>query len=163
MRERLLPSNPWPLLLVVGLLVLLIGIRSIRPESSPGEERRATAYFGSTAFYLDIADTPALREQGLAGRPALPRNGGMIFLFDYPDRHVFWMKGMQFPIDIFWIRGDTIVAIQERAEPPKPGATVEILEHFVPSGPADIVIETQAGVAREFGVRPGQRVRILLP
>ena len=163
MHERLLPSNPWPWLLAVGFLALLIGIRFTRPEPPPVPERRATAYFGSAAFDLDIADTPALREQGLSGRPALPRDGGMIFLFDYPDRHVFWMKGMRFPIDIFWIRGETILAIQEQAEPPRSGAALETLPRFVPPDQADIVIETRAGVARELGVRPGQRVRILLP
>jgi len=53
-------------------------------------------------FYLEIADTPKEREQGLSGRDSLPKENGLFFVFDRPDYYGFWMKEMKFPIDIVW-------------------------------------------------------------
>ena len=156
---------------VLGLSLIVLALVGFwffrsRPTALPlwtPPEHRATAILGNREFFLDIADTLALREQGLSGRAGLPENGGMIFLFDEPSPAAFWMKGMLFPIDIFWIRDNTIIAIKEQAEPPAPGTPPEALPRFIPPQPADIVIETRAGMARDLGIQTGQEVHILLP
>ncbi|WP_425354760.1 DUF192 domain-containing protein, partial [Listeria monocytogenes] len=43
---------------------------------------------------------------GLSGRSSLGINSGMFFIFDYEHLPRFWMKDMQFPIDIVWINKD---------------------------------------------------------
>src|SRR4051812_1798797 len=55
---------------------------------------------------VDLATTPTTREQGLSGRAALPENHGMLFVFDTPGVYPFWMKDMNFPIDMIWISND---------------------------------------------------------
>src|SRR3989344_573955 len=52
---------------------------------------------------VNLATTDAAREQGLSGRENLKEEEGMLFVFDYPDKYSFWMKDMNFPIDMIWI------------------------------------------------------------
>ena len=49
---------------------------------------------------VELAITPEARAQGLSGRPSLSENEGVLFVFDKPDKYSFWMKNMNFPLDI---------------------------------------------------------------
>jgi uncharacterized membrane protein (UPF0127 family) len=53
-------------------------------------------------FALDAATSPIEQAQGLGGRASMPANSGMIFVFARDTRQCFWMKDMQFPLDIIW-------------------------------------------------------------
>lgn len=118
-------------------------------------------------FFLEVADTPEERARGLAGRRALDEREGTLFLFGPPraeaTRPAFWMKGMEIPIDIIWIRDSVIRALTERAAPPPAGMADADLLRFIPPEPVDAVIEIRGGRAAEIGLAVGQRVEILLP
>src|SRR5262245_15540420 len=43
------------------------------------------------------------RAMGLMFRPSLPRDRGMLFVFENSDFHGIWMKNCKFPIDILWL------------------------------------------------------------
>ena len=58
---------------------------------------------------IRVADSGCERELGLSGFPGLSMDEGMLFVFDRDDKHGFWMKDMQFSIDIVWITSDGIV------------------------------------------------------
>lgn len=58
---------------------------------------------GNAKLEVEIADTETERARGLSGRAALEENRGMLFVFDEPGQYGFWMKDMNFPIDIVWI------------------------------------------------------------
>lgn len=154
-------SSRWvalPLFVAVVLFVLAIAASFMQFRSV----RLARAFLAGREFQLEIADTPPLRAQGLSGRASIPANGGMLFLFPRPDRYTFWMKDLRFPIDIFWLRGATIVFVKENAPPPASGTPDGALERFRPHELADRVIEVPAGTARELDVRAGQEVKLLL-
>ena len=51
-----------------------------------------------------VADTPQERAVGLSGYAGLPENVGMLFVFPEPRQPSFWMKGMEFSLDLVWIR-----------------------------------------------------------
>ncbi len=95
---------------------------------------------GNRQFLVERADTPALRERGLGYRETLPSGRGMLFLFPDrpPDRYVFWMKGMRFPLDIVWIRDGQVVFIERNI----PADSEDI---FRPLAEADSVLEVNAG------------------
>lgn len=91
-------------------------------------------------LYVELADTPGKRAQGLSGRKELKENRGMLFVLDKPDIYSFWMKDMNFPIDIIWIGEDLkIVDITRNAKPESYPKT------FQPKKPAKYVIEVNAG------------------
>ncbi len=105
---------------------------------------------GDGAFTADIADTPALREQGLSGRQPLDDAHGMLFVFEESGIHVFWMKDMLFSIDMLWLSPDKrVIYIAPNASPKSYPAT------FAPSQNASYVIEVAAGWAERHHVTVG--------
>lgn len=74
----------------------------------------------------------------------------MLFLFDRPGRHGFWMKGMRFSLDIAWLLDDTVVHIERHV----PWDTKET---YRPDTAADRVLEFRAGTLDDISV--GEKVR----
>lgn len=111
----------------------------------------------AASFRFEIANTPALREQGLSGRAEVPSGYGMLFVFDQPGSYGFWMKDMLVPIDMIWLSDDgTILGIDEAVSPatyPTP---------FHPPQPVRLVLETKAGEARAQGWGIGTRIPLPL-
>ena len=83
----------------------------------------------------------------MSNREKLPANAGMLFVFDQPDYHSFWMKDMLFAIDIIWIdENKKIVDITHNAEPES------YPKIFQPSSPAQYVLEVNSFWAAEHGI-----------
>lgn len=60
-------------------------------------------HIGPHAFQVEVADTPHQRAHGLMGRADLPADGGMLFVFEHPGRHCFWMRDTPLPLSIAFI------------------------------------------------------------
>lgn len=146
-------------LVVCGLVVAFaIGLR-VKEAIELRHPLMAEATLRGRTFAIEVADTPAKRELGLGERDSLPADQGMYFPFGASQRWVFWMKGMRFPIDIIWIQDGKIVDIEGSVPVPK-GLP---LETYAPVGPADAVLELNAGVAQEIGLEPGDEVILRAP
>jgi len=126
---------------------------------------RATAYkktkvlIGSTTFNAEIADTLSLRMKGLSGRRRLADNAGMLFIFPTVSEQSFWMKDMNFPIDIIWILEGKVIGI-EKDVATEPGKSVFALKSYPSPGPIDQVLEINAGLAERYGIKAGDAVRV---
>ena len=117
---------------------------------------KSSVVVGESVFTVDIAETSALREQGLSGRVALPEKGGMLFVFDKPIIEHFWMKDMNFPIDIVWIGDDMhVVDLSEHLTPES------YPKIFSPRVPARYVLEIGYGVVAREKIKIGDAVEIL--
>src|ERR1035437_4937756 len=67
---------------------------------------------------VDLALTGVEQEQGLSGRTSLKNDEGMLFVFNTSGKYSFWMKDMNFAIDMIWISEDLrIVYIKKDARP----------------------------------------------
>ncbi len=106
---------------------------------------------------VEIADTMATRAQGLSGRERLSEDEGMFFIFPIPAIYPFWMKDMEFPIDIVWIRGEKIVGVTENAAVPDSSSGLPI---YSPPTLIDKVLEVDAGVAKTLGLTEGGMVKL---
>lgn len=85
-------------------IILFFAIASaVFGPSSQTVEILPTLKINEVVFNIEIADTEEERGQGLSGRASLPEDAGMLFDFIVPSRPGFWMKEMNFPIDIVWI------------------------------------------------------------
>src|SRR3989338_9107684 len=106
---------------------------------------------------VNLATTDAAREQGLSGRENLKEDEGMLFVFDYPDKYSFWMKDMNFPIDIIWLGENLeVVYIKKDAEPSSyPNA-------FGPDKNARYVLEVKAGFAEKNNLKEGDKIKFYL-
>lgn len=111
----------------------------------------------SGVITAEVVDKQAPREQGLSGRTGLGKHTGMLFSFGFPGRYGFWMKDMQFPIDIIWINSKGVVVhIVENAKPEDYPAT------YINEAPASFVLELASGGAREQGLYLGSKIELLI-
>ncbi len=103
---------------------------------------------------VDLALDVATREQGLSGRKSLDQDAGMLFVFDRPGQYNFWMKDMNFPIDIIWLtKGKEIIYIKKDARP-------EFYpETYGPSQDALYVLEVVSGFSDKNNLKVGDRVK----
>lgn len=114
---------------------------------------------------VDLALTQQEQEQGLSGREKLEENEGMLFVFDYMGQYSFWMKDMNFALDIIWLapsesedRKDLqVVYIKKNAQPDS------YPETFVPDKNAKYILEVSASFSEKNNLRVGDRVEFLPP
>jgi uncharacterized membrane protein (UPF0127 family) len=85
------------------------------------------------------------RAMGVMFRPSLPMDRGLLFVFDSPDFHGFWMKNCRFPIDMVWLDQDKRVVHVAEAVPPCKADPCPVYE---PLRRASYVVELNAGQAR---------------
>ena len=134
---------------------------SLGPEGAPSPERPSVVV-GEIAFEVELAVTPAERQQGLSGRTHLAPQAGMLFVHSPPRLLSFWMKGMLFPLDFVWIGPEcTVVGITPEVPIPPPAAAVGDLPTYSPSSSASYNLEIVAGEADRVGLALGDPVRFV--
>ncbi len=121
----------------------------------------ARVELGGISVLAEVARDEKARAVGLGGKKGLAEQGGMLFVFPQQDFYGIWMKGMDFPIDIFWIRDGLVVDMAEAAPAPAIGAADADLPVFKPDTPARYILETKAGFAQKYNVKIGDSVNIL--
>lgn len=111
-----------------------------------------------TTFTVDIADTIPEQTLGLGDTEILPINHGMLFIYPKSDIYEFWMKDVEYPIDIIWIKDLTVVDITSNIPPETEGTTYANYAHYAPNTPVDMVLEVGAGVSKQEGIAVGQHL-----
>jgi len=105
---------------------------------------------------VEVADTSQKRSLGLGKRSGLKKDWGMLFVFDKRKTHRFWMKDMQFALDIIWLDNYRIVHILRNVQPGILGEKPTILE---PPEAANFVLEIAAGRAAELRLKQGDLLK----
>ena len=105
---------------------------------------------------VEIAETPAQRQQGLMGRRALAPNSGMAFLWKSDVRGRFWMKNTSIPLSIaFWGKRGRILRILDMTPCRRDPCKI-----YDPKIAFRGALEVNRGAFARWGVRPGARVTI---
>lgn len=128
-------------------------------EVSPVEGQK-TITVGKEEFRVDVASTQEQRKIGLSEHTELADGHGMLFVFDEPSRPAFWMKGMNFPIDIVWIADLRVVQITSSVPTLVRDAQGEQVPTYSPNQPINYVLEISAGEARRKNIKVGDEVKI---
>ncbi len=98
-------------------------------------------------YHVEIANTPHLRAKGLMYRKSMPKNNGMLFIFEKPQIISMWMKNTYIPLDMLFLdKNGKIIWIHENAKP---------LDESIISSPfpASFVIELNAGQVKEKNIQ----------
>jgi uncharacterized membrane protein (UPF0127 family) len=105
-------------------------------------------------FIVEIAADPASQERGLMFRDSMPADHGMLFVFDSNDLRMFWMKNTHIPLDILYFDHERkLVSVQRRVPPCLNGGNN--CPVYPSAGPAQYVLELNAGMADKLNVEPG--------
>ena len=104
---------------------------------------------------IELADTAKKRQLGLSGRKSISENDGMLFVFASSSKNnCFWMKDMNFAIDMVWLDDQKkVVTITQNVGPetyPK---------SFCPDSPAKYGLELKSGNSNTKGITTGVELR----
>ena len=109
-------------------------------------------------YRVELALTPEDQAQGLMFRESLPPRAGMLFVFDAPAPHHFWMKNTMIPLDMIWMDASGKVIFVSANTPPckaDPCAT------YGPDAPARQVLEIAGGMAAREKITVGSTLKLL--
>ncbi len=127
-----------------------------RQNSVMNSQNIQQVQINGTRINVEIAADRQEQKQGLSGKQELAWDSGMLFVYEEPQNPGFWMKDMNFPIDIIWIGPEKrVVDVTKNISPDTYPKT------FHSSEPAQYVLEVNAGFAHQSGINIGDRVEFL--
>lgn len=139
-------------LILIAFGALYILSSESKKEKVIKQEVTAINYvkINDTIIEVDIASSDVERARGLSGRVSLGANSGMLFVFDGPGKNMFWMKDMNFPIDIIWLdENKKIIYIKENLSPKT------YPEVFGPEVPSMYVLEVNSNFTKKYNIKIG--------
>jgi uncharacterized membrane protein (UPF0127 family) len=107
----------------------------------------------NTLLEVDIVYTPAKIEKGLMFRKRLNQDKGMLFVMPHYTMIHFWMKNTYIPLDILFIKEDTIIDIKENTTPLS-------LNKITSAHAYTMAIEVNAGYCKKNNITIGDKFKI---
>lgn len=125
-----------------------------KAESIQFEKRQIR--MGQVKIVVEIADNDERRSRGLMFRESLPKDQGMLFLFEAEQLLSFWMKNTRIPLSIgFFDRNRVLLEVVEM-EPMRSVIQKEIPQ-YRSRQPAQYALEMNKGWFASNHILPGVR------
>jgi uncharacterized membrane protein (UPF0127 family) len=154
--HRLSPSWLIALGLALGLgLTLLFSLAGARQPLVQGVPQTGLPvielHIGTHTLKAELADNEPARQQGLMYRESLPKDHGMLFVWQEPARYAMWMHNTPLPLSVAFIDADGRIVNIAHMEP----HTTKIHE-----ASADVIyaLEMKQGWFQRRGIGAGDRV-----
>lgn len=145
-------DNKNTLSFIIFLLIILTCVIFFKNSNIfGGNPKGLIAINGKTIVVEKVFDSQKM-ELGLGKRKNICQNCGMLFVFPGPGKRSFWMKDMQFDLDILWLNNKKIVHIEKNVSAKFAGI-------LSPDKLADQVLEIPAGFADKIGIKEGDLVK----
>jgi len=140
---------------IIFVLVLFFSLLFLKEVFFEGE--KIVSFFNEgikvAEIEAEVADSSGERRRGLSGRKEL---ASMIFVFPDEKERSFWMKDMNFALDIVFLdKNYNIVKIIKSAEPCSDDCSSLMSEQ-----PSQFVIELEQGFTDNFNIT--ERTRVLV-
>lgn len=144
------------LILLIFLLSVIIGI--VLFLIFENNKKTARICFKDNCFEVELALTSKQKEKGLMFRKDLSRDKGMLFVYNNEIISSFWMKNVNFPLDIIWIsENKEVVFISKNTLP----CLTENCPSIKPTEKAKYVLEIKGGISEEIGLKVGDKLEII--
>ena len=121
------------------------------------KEKISVRFENGTIFLAELAITQKEKELGLSFRKK-KNNFALLFWYDKISEQIFWMKNMNFAIDILWIKNNEVVWVEENVPAPNKlfkQANIPTYGHGVF---ANKVLELPAGSSKKNKIKKGHKV-----
>lgn len=103
-------------------------------------------------YVVQIADEIDEQVRGLMFVREMPRDHGMLFVYEQAQPQAFWMKNCYIPLDILFFDADARFV---NAHYNVPVCRGDPCPQYASEKPARYVLELNAGVGRALGLAPG--------
>jgi len=141
------------IIFVVGIVIVLIILYFWKTP-----KKYTNVKIGNATVKAEIADTTLKQIKGLMFRKNLPKNEGMLFVFDQDGFHGVWMMNMSFPIDIIWVDNEKkVVDVVKDAQPCR-----LLCPTYRPKEKARYVLEVNANFTEKHKVKIGSSLEFNL-
>jgi uncharacterized membrane protein (UPF0127 family) len=139
------------------LLFLVFGVAGVADTAAVAEKAEKISIQRDServaVFTVETVSDKKAMQQGLSGRSSMPDDHGMLFILDSTAEHFFWMKGMEFPIDIlFFDRDKRLIEVL-----PELTLCEECTEYKTPVR-TSYALEINAGMAGALGIKTGDNL-----
>ena len=111
---------------------------------------------GGARYQVELATNDESRARGLMFRDEMAADHGMVFVHDSEEPQAYWMKNTHIPLDILYFDSKRKLVSVSRRVPPC--ALGNQCPPFPSDGPALYVLELNAGLADELGVKRGDEI-----
>ncbi len=141
--------------LIIALTLLIVGFVYfvINGGYLNNAKEQSMVMIRGHAIKIETVKDEKAKALGLSRRQSLCGDCGMLFVFDKPGKYSFWMKDMQFALDLLWIRDGRVVFMKKNV-PPDFAATI------TPTENANQVLEINAETVDGFGIKVGDKVKL---
>lgn len=144
---------------IIYLAIIILTVSSIfYIQSKKNIENICSKYeqkeilINNTKINVEISDNDCKRELGLSKRQYMEKDG-MFFVFENSGNYNFWMKDMNFPIDILWIDQDyKIIGIKKSI------ATSTYPETFGSEYYSRYILELSSGFSDKNNIKIGDKI-----
>ncbi|MBI5569362.1 MAG: DUF192 domain-containing protein [Desulfomonile tiedjei] len=139
---------------VTGLVIAVAMVETSGSTQDPAaatenKVRKVPLTIGHKTIQAVLADTEALRVQGLLGWDRITSETGMLLDFKMEGTYAIHMQGMKFPIDAIWVDSKGVVKLIYETIPANSGQIYPALF------PCRYCLEVKAGFCKEYGVKIG--------
>lgn len=107
-----------------------------------------------------VADDDAEHNTGLGNVATLGDNQAMVFVWPEPLQPTFWMKDVEYPIDIVWVNDQQVVGVESAVAPELPTTPLADYRHYTPPAAVTTVLELPAGTADRLAITAGTTVAL---
>ena len=140
------------LLVIFGIFLIGSGLKQSTNINKSLDSNKVS--INNQEIKVEIADDFYKIKQGLSYREKLDKDRGMLFVFNDKNERIFWMKDMNFPLDIVWIDDNKIVGIEKNCLPG--GSNPE--KQYYSKIPVNYVLEVNGGFADKNNIKIGDEV-----
>ncbi|MEO0116870.1 MAG: DUF192 domain-containing protein [candidate division WOR-3 bacterium] len=138
-----------PILFFTTFLFIACAPKS--PKVEKKETKFLTIKIKGIEMKVEMAKNEEERVLGLKYRDSLPKNSGMLFIFEEEGIYPFWMVDTKIPLDIAFIDKNRVIVDIQSMEPFSP-----ILHK--PNLPFLYALEVNQGFFQEKGIKKGDTV-----
>ncbi len=149
-------------IIIGSVAIFLMHFNQFNIETSQNTQSNETLPLSATVISpqgvhikVRVADTDETKELGLSYFKTLPDKQGMWFVFPQLGIYSFWMKDMNFPIDIIWL--DEQYKIIDRIINANPS---DYPKTYTPAMSAVYVLEIPANTADTYGFFVGATAQV---
>lgn len=140
------------------IVIVIIGIWLVFGNAFDGDSEEDTIVITNSdgeefELYVEIADEPDERVEGLMNRETLCEDCGMLFVYSHDVHGSFWMKNTKIPLSIAFISEDGDIMEIQQMEP-------ETTEKHTPEEEYRYALEVNQGYFEERGIDAGDEVDI---
>jgi uncharacterized membrane protein (UPF0127 family) len=143
--------------LVVLSITLCIGASCERESSFTIAQQ--TIMLADTQLRVYLADTSSERSIGLGDTASLAADEGMLFIWPQASKQYFWMKDVDYPLDIVWLKNQTVIGT-DTMQPEAATTPLSDYRYYPSPDPVNQVLELPAGTVQNIGLKIGDKLTL---